>query len=164
MIGRIIAFIVGGIWGIITARMGMTLPVALYFALAGYITCYFFYNVVQSFVKSTKTIKAVEQATRESVLASFEKSAYEAVRRSTNIHPTKVRIGDVERYQIIDELIEHFEYGRITLDEYKERCEDALKAVNGHDLMVLIQDLPVTKSNYPPDAPYKRSTMLYDPQ
>lgn len=53
-----------------------------------------------------------------------------------------MRIGDAERSQASQALGEHFAKSRLTVTEYEERLDRALRAVTRNDLMALFADLP----------------------
>lgn len=53
-----------------------------------------------------------------------------------------MRIGDEERSQASQALGEHFAKSRLTVVEYEERLDQALRAVTRNDLMALFADLP----------------------
>lgn len=53
-----------------------------------------------------------------------------------------LRIGDVERDEVVSSLGDHFAAGRLTKDEYDERVDQALTARFSHDIEPLLADLP----------------------
>ena len=53
-----------------------------------------------------------------------------------------IRVSDAERDQAVAELSEHFQAGRLTLEEFDERSNLALRARTGNDLVALFGDLP----------------------
>jgi hypothetical protein len=55
----------------------------------------------------------------------------------------RLRVGDTERGQVIDQLADHHAAGRLTLEEFEERMASAWTARTGADLEVLVRDLPV---------------------
>lgn len=55
-----------------------------------------------------------------------------------------IRVSDAERDQAVSELGEHFQAGRLTLEEFDERSDLALHAKTGNDLVALFTDLPTT--------------------
>lgn len=54
----------------------------------------------------------------------------------------RMRIGDAERERAVASLGEHYAVGRLTREEYDERCEAAWAARTGADLRPLFADLP----------------------
>jgi Domain of unknown function (DUF1707)/2TM domain len=62
----------------------------------------------------------------------------------------RVRIGDAERDQVIDQLADHHAAGRLTLQEFEDRMAAASTARTGADLAVLTADLPAST---PPTSP-----------
>jgi hypothetical protein len=53
-----------------------------------------------------------------------------------------LRIGDTEREAAATELREHYAQGRLTLEEFNQRLDAALKATTQRDLSLLTKDLP----------------------
>ena len=53
-----------------------------------------------------------------------------------------IRVSDAERDQVIAELGEHFQAGRLTQEEFDDRSGRALQARTGRDLAALFTDLP----------------------
>lgn len=53
-----------------------------------------------------------------------------------------LRVSDADRDKAIAELSEHFQAGRLTLDEFEERSGRALNAKTAGDLRGLFTDLP----------------------
>jgi hypothetical protein len=53
-----------------------------------------------------------------------------------------IRVSDVERDQAAAELGEHYQAGRLTLEEFDDRSSLALRARTGNDLSALVADLP----------------------
>jgi hypothetical protein len=53
-----------------------------------------------------------------------------------------IRVSDVERDQAVAELSEHYQAGRLTLEEFDDRSSLALRAQTGNDLSALFVDLP----------------------
>jgi hypothetical protein len=55
-----------------------------------------------------------------------------------------IRVSDNERDQAVAELSEHYQAGRLTLEEFDDRSGLALRARTGSDLVALFADLPTT--------------------
>jgi class 3 adenylate cyclase len=55
---------------------------------------------------------------------------------------TEVRIGDRERDEVVDRLRLHVGSGHLTLDEFAERVDAALRATTASELRPLVADLP----------------------
>jgi uncharacterized protein DUF1707 len=55
-----------------------------------------------------------------------------------------IRVSDTERDQAVAELSEHYQAGRLTLEEFDDRSSLALQARTGSDLVALFADLPTT--------------------
>ncbi len=53
-----------------------------------------------------------------------------------------IRVSDAERDQAVAELSEHYQAGRLTLEEFDDRSSQALQARTGSDLGALFTDLP----------------------
>jgi Domain of unknown function (DUF1707) len=53
-----------------------------------------------------------------------------------------LRASDADRDRVLAELSEHFQAGRLTVEELDERSGRALQARTGSDLAVLLADLP----------------------
>jgi hypothetical protein len=53
-----------------------------------------------------------------------------------------IRVSDAERDRAVTELSEHYQSGRLTLEEFDDRSNSALQARTGSDLSVLFTDLP----------------------
>jgi hypothetical protein len=66
---------------------------------------------------------------------------------SMNYPPGDQRVSDAHRDHAVSELSEAFQTGRITADEFEQRCELALSARTGQDLTDLFTDLQ--KDNVP---------------
>jgi hypothetical protein len=54
----------------------------------------------------------------------------------------RLRVGDAERGQVIDQLADHHAAGRLTLAEFEERMGSAWAARTGAELEILVGDLP----------------------
>lgn len=57
-------------------------------------------------------------------------------------HEGRLRVGDVERSHVCDQLSEHFGHGRLTPAELDDRLAAAMAARTMHELTVLTADLP----------------------
>jgi hypothetical protein len=53
-----------------------------------------------------------------------------------------MRVSDADRDQAVSELSEHFQAGRLALDEFEERSGRALSAKTARELRELFADLP----------------------
>ena len=62
--------------------------------------------------------------------------------RTTVARPPDVRVSDSDRHAVVDDLQRHTADGRLTLDEFEERVDEALRARTGADLDVALRDLP----------------------
>ena len=62
----------------------------------------------------------------------------------TNNQRGAIRVSDAERDQAAAELGEHYQAGRLTLEEFDDRSSRALRARTGNDLVALFADLPTT--------------------
>ncbi|HEY6933504.1 MAG TPA: DUF1707 domain-containing protein [Marmoricola sp.] len=60
----------------------------------------------------------------------------------TRYDPDRLRIADTEREAAVTALGEHFAVGRLTREEYDERCEAAWAARTRAELRPLFADLP----------------------
>lgn len=56
--------------------------------------------------------------------------------------PADVRVSDAERQAVIDDLRQHTADGRLTLDEFEHRVEEALQARTGGELRTVTRELP----------------------
>jgi hypothetical protein len=54
----------------------------------------------------------------------------------------RLRVGDAERGQVIDQLADHHAAGRLTLPEFEDRMSAAWTARTGAELEALVRDLP----------------------
>jgi len=59
-----------------------------------------------------------------------------------NFQRGDIRVSDTERDQAVAELSDHFQSGRLTLEEFDDRSGRALRAQTGNDLRALFADLP----------------------
>jgi hypothetical protein len=64
--------------------------------------------------------------------------------KTSDIQRGVIRVSDAERDQAVSELGEHYQAGRLTLEEFDERSGLALRAKTGNDLVALFTDLPTT--------------------
>jgi hypothetical protein len=62
----------------------------------------------------------------------------------TNNQRGAIRVSDAERDQAAAELSEHYQAGRLTLEEFDDRSSIALRARTRSDLVALFADLPTT--------------------
>ena len=79
----------------------------------------------------------------------------------------QLRISDADRDRAIAELSEHFQAGRLTMDELQERTGQALQARTGQDLVRLFTDLPrnrppATDPAPPQAAPRRAGPVRFD--
>jgi Domain of unknown function (DUF1707) len=56
--------------------------------------------------------------------------------------PGNLRVSDAERQRVIGELQHFTGEGRLTLDEFEGRAEEALRARTGNELRAVLRDLP----------------------
>jgi hypothetical protein len=56
--------------------------------------------------------------------------------------PGDLRVSDADRDQALAELSEHYQAGRLTLEEFEERSGQALRAKTARELTSLFADLP----------------------
>jgi len=63
--------------------------------------------------------------------------------------PGDLRVSDADRDRAIGELSQHFQAGRLTLEEFDDRSGQALKAKTGRDLADLFTDLPPAQARTP---------------
>jgi len=68
---------------------------------------------------------------------------------STVARRPDMRVSDSDRHAVVDDLQRHTADGRLTLDEFEERVDEALRARTGADLDVALRDLPSTASTSP---------------
>jgi hypothetical protein len=59
--------------------------------------------------------------------------------------PGDLRVSDADRDRAIGELSQHFQAGRLTLEEFDERSGQAVRAKTGRDLAGLFTDLPAAQ-------------------
>ncbi len=67
-------------------------------------------------------------------------SAMDSMR--TDFPDGSLRVSDAERDRAVAELSEHFQAGRLTLEEFEDRSGRALQARTGNELAGLFADLP----------------------
>jgi Flp pilus assembly protein TadB len=76
----------------------------------------------------------------------------------------KLRVSDAERDQAVSRLSEHFQAGRLTMEEFDERSDQALRAKTRADIATLFTDLPSGPPKAPPvpvnPAPPVRSSFV----
>ncbi|BFO16834.1 hypothetical protein SHKM778_32220 [Streptomyces sp. KM77-8] len=61
--------------------------------------------------------------------------------------PRALRVSDADREQVVDELREAVAEGRLEMDEFEERLEQAYRARVHDDLASLTSDLPVRRGS-----------------
>jgi hypothetical protein len=64
-----------------------------------------------------------------------------------------IRVSDAERDQAVAELSKHYQSGRLTLEEFDDRSDRALRAKTGSDLSALFTDLPTGTATGPAPEP-----------
>jgi hypothetical protein len=74
-----------------------------------------------------------------------------------------IRVSDAERDHAVGELSEHFQAGRLTLDEFDDRSGRALQARTGADLSGLFTDLPPRHALVPPQAAFPAADAEFTP-
>jgi hypothetical protein len=57
-------------------------------------------------------------------------------------HPPDLLVSDADRERVAAQLREHYEAGRLTLEEFQERLDEAHKARTGADLEHVLRQLP----------------------
>jgi len=60
--------------------------------------------------------------------------------------PGDLRVSDADRDRALAELSEHYQAGRLTLEEFDERSGQALQARTARELSALFTDLPAAQS------------------
>ena len=63
--------------------------------------------------------------------------------------PGTIRVSDTDRNRVIELLKQHTADGRLTLDEFEARVDEALAARTGSDLRTVLRDLPVPDRGRP---------------
>jgi hypothetical protein len=61
--------------------------------------------------------------------------------------PASLRVSDADRQQVIDQLKRHTSDGRLTLEEFEARVDEALLARTGADLRPVLRELPPLEPN-----------------
>ena len=61
---------------------------------------------------------------------------------SNQLAPGDLRVSDADRDRALAELSEHYQAGRLTLEEFEERSEQTLKSKTARELTGLFTDLP----------------------
>jgi hypothetical protein len=64
--------------------------------------------------------------------------------------PGDLRVSDADRDRALAALSEHYQAGRLTLEEFEERSEQTLKSKTERELTGLFTDLPTTQGVAPP--------------
>jgi hypothetical protein len=70
--------------------------------------------------------------------------------------PGAMRASDADRDAVLAELGEHFQAGRLTLEEFDERSDLALRARTHGELADLTSDLPAPRIPAPSAKPWSR--------
>jgi hypothetical protein len=60
--------------------------------------------------------------------------------------PGNVRVSDAERNEVVEVLKQHTADGRLTLDEFEGRVEEALAARTGSELRATLRELPTPQA------------------
>lgn len=63
-----------------------------------------------------------------------------------NTAPGNIRVSNTEREEVIEQLRRHASEGRLTLDEFEARIEEATQAKTVSELQVVLRDLPVLRA------------------
>jgi uncharacterized iron-regulated membrane protein len=61
--------------------------------------------------------------------------------------PASLRVSDADCQQVIDQLKRHTSEGRLTLEEFEARVDEALLARTGADLRPVLRELPPLEPN-----------------
>lgn len=64
---------------------------------------------------------------------------------SNQLVPGDLRVSDADRDRALAALSEHYQAGRLTLEEFEERSEQTLKSKTERELRGLFTDLPTTQ-------------------
>jgi hypothetical protein len=73
------------------------------------------------------------------------RDAWVAERQLRHEARADVRVSDADRQSTIDQLSRHTGEGRLTLDEFEARVDEALEAKTHADLRVVLRELPVER-------------------
>ena len=68
---------------------------------------------------------------------------------SNQLVPGDLRVSDADRDRALAELSEHYQSGRLTLEEFEERSGQALKSKTARELTGLFTDLPTVQAGTP---------------
>ena len=68
---------------------------------------------------------------------------------SNQLAPGDLRVSDADRDRALAALSEHYQAGRLTLEEFEERSEQTLKSKTARELTGLFTDLPTTQARGP---------------
>src|SRR5262245_37852002 len=60
---------------------------------------------------------------------------------------TDLRVSDADRQAVVDDLRRHTGDGRLTLDEFEQRVDEALRARTDAELRVALRELPSSPSS-----------------
>jgi hypothetical protein len=71
---------------------------------------------------------------------------------SSQLAPGDLRVSDADRDRALAALSEHYQAGRLTLEEFEERSEQTLKSKTARELAGLFTDLPTTTQVVAPPA------------
>jgi hypothetical protein len=77
--------------------------------------------------------------------------------------PDDLLVSDAERQTVIDDLREHTADGRLTLDEFEERVEEALHARTGAELRTVTRELPSLRQT-PPSRDWRLPRLPVSPR
>jgi hypothetical protein len=72
----------------------------------------------------------------------------------TRREESTLRVSDADRQAVIERLRSHTAEGRLTLEEFEERVEEALLARTGGDLQVVLRDLPSSPVPFARNVPH----------
>jgi hypothetical protein len=74
---------------------------------------------------------------------------------TSGLHPSEaIRAADADREKTLVLLREHWLAGRLSIDEYEERCEAVVGARYLHDLRAALRELPGDPPRYWPAPPH----------